>query len=211
MGSLLYYARAANSKLLVALSAITARQAKATVATEQVVDLLLDYFATYPMTDSLSSKRHDTLCPCGCRLPQQNQFSQQSWCSHLPFGRLSISLIQQCHPIYCPNHQFVITLAAKSELAALFITAKEIIPHRQTLIAMDWPQPISPIQTDNSTAEGVTNKTIVPHRSKMMDMQFWCLRCRASQDQFCYCWDADAKNWANYHTKHHPDTYHKAH
>jgi hypothetical protein len=55
VGSLLYFARAANSELLVALSAITAHQAKATVATEQVVDLLLDYFATYPMMDSLAS------------------------------------------------------------------------------------------------------------------------------------------------------------
>jgi hypothetical protein len=67
---------------------------------------------------------------------------------------------------------FVMALAAKSELAALFITAQEIIPHRQTLIAMDWPQPKSPIQTDNSTAAGVTIKTIVARRSKMMDMQF---------------------------------------
>jgi hypothetical protein len=31
--------------------------------------------------------------------------------------------------------------AAESELAALFITAREIIPHRQTLIGMGWPHP----------------------------------------------------------------------
>jgi hypothetical protein len=41
MGSLLYYTRAVDNKLLVALSAIAARQAQATVATEQAVDLLL--------------------------------------------------------------------------------------------------------------------------------------------------------------------------
>jgi hypothetical protein len=60
--------------------------------------------------------------------------------------------------------------AAESELAALFITTGEMIPHRQTLIAIGWPQPKSPIQTDNSIATGVTNKTIVPRRAKMMDM-----------------------------------------
>jgi hypothetical protein len=102
-------------------------------------------------------------------------------------------------------------LAAESELAALFITACEMIPHHQTLIAMGCPQPKSPIQMDTSTAAGVTNKTIVPRRSKMMDMQFWWLRCRASQDQVRYYWDAGAKNWANYHTKHLPDTYKEAH
>jgi hypothetical protein len=65
--------------------------------------------------------------------------------------------------------------------AALFITAQEMIPHRQTLIYMGWPQPKTPIQTDKSTAAGVTNNTIVPRRSKMMDMRFWWLRCRESQ------------------------------
>ncbi len=107
--------------------------------------------------------------------------------------------------------KFVMASAAKSELAALFVTAREMIPHRQTLIAMGWPQPKTPIQTDNSTAVGVTNKTIVPRRAKMMEMLFWWLRCRASQDQFQYYWDAGSKNWADYHTKHHPDAYHEAH
>jgi hypothetical protein len=64
---------------------------------------------------------------------------------------------------------------------------------------------------DNSTAAGDTNKTIVPHRSKMMDMQFWWLCCHTFQDQFCYYWNAGAKNWVNYHTKHHPDNFHDAH
>jgi hypothetical protein len=45
---LLYYARAVNNKLLVALSAITARQSCATVATKQAVHLVLDYVAIYP-------------------------------------------------------------------------------------------------------------------------------------------------------------------
>ena len=89
--------------------------------------------------------------------------------------------------------------------------AREMIPHRQTLISIRWPQPKSPIQMDNSTVAGVTNKTIVPRRAKMMDMRFWWLRCHASQDQFHYYWDAGTKNWADYHTKHHPNTYHKAH
>jgi hypothetical protein len=47
VGLHLYYARAVDNKLLIALSAIAARQAKATVATEQAVGLLLDYIATY--------------------------------------------------------------------------------------------------------------------------------------------------------------------
>ena len=29
---------------------------------------------------------------------------------------------------------------------------------------MNWPQPCTPIQTDNSTAVGITNHTIVPQK-----------------------------------------------
>jgi hypothetical protein len=73
--------------------------------------------------------------------------------------------------------KFVTALAAEAELAPLYIAAHEMVPHRQTLINMGWPQPRSPIHTDNSTAVGVTKKTIVPKQSKMMDMRLWWLRC----------------------------------
>jgi hypothetical protein len=48
IGLLLYYARAVDNKLLVALNAIAAHQSKATICTEQLVHTLLDYVATYP-------------------------------------------------------------------------------------------------------------------------------------------------------------------
>jgi hypothetical protein len=45
---LLYYAHAVDIKLLIALYAFAARQAQATIATEQEVNHFLDYVATYP-------------------------------------------------------------------------------------------------------------------------------------------------------------------
>jgi hypothetical protein len=41
--------------------------------------------------------------------------------------------------------KFVMASAAKSKLAALFVMAREMIPHCQTLITMGWPQPKTPI------------------------------------------------------------------
>jgi hypothetical protein len=96
-----------------------------------------------------------------------------------PFPRLNGAI-----PSIAQIIKFVMALAAESELAALFITAREMIPHCQTLITMGWPQPKSSIQMDNSTAAGVTNKTIVPRGAKMMNVHFWWLHCRKSQDQF---------------------------
>jgi hypothetical protein len=212
VGSLLYYARAVDNKLLVALSAIAARQAQATVATEQAVQLLLDYVATYP-NDGIVYRASDMILCAHADAGFLNETNARSRAgAHIflsendPFPRFNGAVLSIAQII-----KFVMASAAESELAALFITAREMIPHRQTLIDMGWPQPKSPIQTDNSTAVGGTNNTIVPRRSKMMDMRLWWLRCRESQDQFRYYWDAGSKNWADYNTKHHPDSYHEAH
>jgi hypothetical protein len=62
--------------------------------------------------------------------------------------------------------KFVMALAAKSELADFFVMAREMIHHRQTLISMGWPQPKSPLQTNISTAAGVTRIQLCPARPK---------------------------------------------
>jgi hypothetical protein len=71
--------------------------------------------------------------------------------------------------------KFVMASADEAKLAALYIGTLKMVPHRQTLLDMGWLQPQSHIQTDNSTAVGVTNKTTVPKQSKMMDMRLWWL------------------------------------
>ena len=61
--------------------------------------------------------------------------------------------------------------AAEAEMAALYITAKKTIPLCNTLIEMGWPQPQTPIQTDNSTAVVFINKTIVNKATKLAYMR----------------------------------------
>ncbi len=53
---------------------------------------------------------------------------------------------------------------------------------------MGHPQPKTPIQTDNFTAEGVINHKIQPKRTKAMDMRFHWLRDREVQGQFRIYW-----------------------
>ena len=67
---------------------------------------------------------------------------------------------------------------------------------------MGWPQPISPVQMDNSTTAGVVNKTIQPKRKKSMDMRFHWLRCRDAQGQFRFYWSPGTSNLGEYFTKH---------
>jgi hypothetical protein len=169
--SLLYCEQAADNKLLVALSAIAAHQAKVIVAIEQAVNLLFDYVATYP-NDGIVYPASDMIL---CAHADAGFLNKTNSCSRvgahiyllendlfLQFNGAILSIAQII--------KFAMASAAESELAALYIMACEMIPHCQILIAMGWPQPKSSIQTDNSTADGVTNKTIVPRRSQMMDM-----------------------------------------
>ena len=60
---------------------------------------------------------------------------------------------------------------AEAEMVALYITSKNMIPLRHTLIEMGWPQPQTPIKTDNSTSVGFINKTIVKKATKSADVK----------------------------------------
>ena len=80
--------------------------------------------------------------------------------------------------------KFVMSSDAEDKLAGLFITTKAMLPIRQTLIEMGWPQPKTPVQTYNSIAEGVTNNKIIKRKLNSMDMRLWWVRCSTPQDQF---------------------------
>ena len=94
--------------------------------------------------------------------------------------------------------------ASEAELGAMFITSQEIVAMRQTLQEMKWPHPKSSIQTDNSAAVGVFNKTIVTRKLKTMNRRLHWLIFREAQGQFQYYWASGNLNWGNYGTKHHP-------
>ena len=63
--------------------------------------------------------------------------------------------------------------AADAELGALFLKTKEAVPIRTTFIKMNWPQPPTTIQVDNSTAVGIANQSIKQKMSKAIDMSFY--------------------------------------
>jgi hypothetical protein len=78
------------------------------------------------------------------------------------------------------------------------------------LIELGFPQDATPIQTDNNTASGIANDTVKQRRSKAMDMRFYWIRDRVRQDQFLIYWSKGSDNLADYFTKHHPVSHHRA-
>lgn len=211
VGALLYYGRAVNNKLLVALSTLGSQQASATEQTNTNTNQLLDYVATYP-DDGIVYRSSSMILAGHSDAGFNNETKGRSRAgAHIflsendPSPRWNGAVLTIAQII-----KFVLSSAAESELGALFITAKEMIPLRHTLTEMGWKQPPSPLQTDNSAAEGVCNKTIVPRKLKSMDLRYHWLRSREAQQQFRYYWAPGQDNWADYSTKHHPPIYHES-
>ncbi len=115
---------------------------------------------------------------------------------------------QRCYSDKRHYQKAVMSSAAEAELGALFLNAKEALYLRQILDKMGHPQPKTPMQTDNTTAEGVINNKIQPRRTKAMDMQFHWLRNRKVQGQFKIYWQPGGLNLVDYFTKHHPPAHH---
>ena len=75
---------------------------------------------------------------------------------------------------------------------------------RITLEEMGHPQPKTPAITNNTTAQVLLTKTMIPKRAKSYDMRFNLLKCREAQQQFDFIWKREIVNRADYHSKKHP-------
>jgi hypothetical protein len=103
----------------------------------------------------------------------------------------------------------VMSSAAEAEIGALYINARKGVEERNILEEMGHLQPPTPVQTDNSTADGIVNLRVQPKRTKAMDMRFHWLRDRGvNQRQFRFYWRPGTFMRADYWTKHHSPSHH---
>ena len=134
VGSLLYYARAVDNKLLVALSAISSQQAAATENTATAATQLLDYVATYP-SDGITYRASSMILAAhsdASFLTEPGSRSRAGAFIFLseddPIPRINGPILTMATII-----KFVMASASESELAALYLTAREMIPLRNAL------------------------------------------------------------------------------
>jgi hypothetical protein len=160
-GTLLYNARAVNSPILTSLSSIATEQAKPTKETMINVKQLLDYCSTQEEA-IITYNASKMILAVHSDAGYANEKKSRSRAG----GHFFLSNDDK----FPPNNGAILTVstiikavmssAAEAELGALFINAKEAVYLRQILIEMGHPQPKTPIQTDNTTAEGVINNKI---------------------------------------------------
>ena len=209
VGALLFYARDVDNKLLVELSELYQQQASATKATNDAIARILDYVATYS-SDGITFRASNIVLSAHSNAAYLNISKYISrlgahimLSEDIPIPSYNGPVITSAQIIKC-----LISSAAEAEFAGLYIYAKEMVPLRQALIEMGWPQPQSPIQCNNSTAIILSNETIIPRKTKSMDMQFHWLWYRDAQGQFMYLWAPVPDNLGDYSTKNHSPVYH---
>ena len=171
IGSLLYYARAVDNKLLATLSAISSQQACATENTNKAVNQLLDYVTTYP-SDGITYRASNMILATHSDASFLSEPGSRSRTGAHIFLSEDDPIPRNNGPVLSISQiiKFVMASAAEAELAGLYITAREMIPLRTALEEMGWKQPRSPIQTDNSAAAGFISDTIIQRRIKMILM-----------------------------------------
>ena len=103
---------------------------------------MLDYLATYP-NDGIVYHASDMILAAHSDSGSHNKSKGRSQAgAHIfpseddPIPRWNGPVLSIAQVI-----KLVMTSATKAELGALYITAQKMVPMRQTLIEMGWPQP----------------------------------------------------------------------
>jgi Reverse transcriptase (RNA-dependent DNA polymerase) len=165
IGVLLYYARAVDSTLLVALGTLASEQTKATELTMRRIVHLLNYCATNPEA-TVRFKRSEMVLHVEsdasylCLPKSKSRVVGYYYMGERPRPDKNQPPINGAVQVVCNILRVVVSSAAEAELAGLFYNAKETIALRTTLEELGHEQPPTPIVTDNSTAAGIANDTV---------------------------------------------------
>jgi hypothetical protein len=103
----------------------------------------------------------------------------------------------------------IMSSATEAEVAGLNIMSCKAIYIRIILEELGHAQPPTTLQTYNAMADGVINSKVQPKQTKAMDMRFHWLCNWECQQQFPIYRRPRKLNYANYWTKHHPETHHR--
>jgi hypothetical protein len=101
--------------------------------------------------------------------------------------------------------------AAEAGTVGLSMNAQEAVPMMTALEEMGHKQPLTgdPLETNNSTADGVFKAQTRMKRSTALDTRCHWLKDRIARKQFNPCWAPGKANPADYFSKHHPPSHHK--
>ena len=208
IGSLCYYGRAVDPTILVALNTLTSQQNAPTAATATAITKLLNYAANHQHA-TIRYHKSDmvfvlTVTRPTCSNQKQEAELQVTTFYHPKKNPKNNGLI---HTV-CTIIKNIMLSAPEAKIAAAFLTTKDVMPIRIALTEMGHEQPATPLHTGISTAHGFLNETIKQKRTKAINMRFWLLVDRVSQNHFSIHWSPGSTNLADYFSKHHSPVHH---
>jgi hypothetical protein len=187
LGTLWYYARAVDPTLIMPINVLASEQSKATAVTAGKVIKLLNYCNThletkirYHASDMILHIHSDA-----SYLLEKEAKSRAGGFFYMGSStKTDKKLTNRAILIISKVLKHVMSSAAEAEIGAVLINAKEGAVLRTTLEELGYPQPPTPMETDNTTATGYINGTIKQKRTKAMDMRFHWIKDRVKQGQF---------------------------
>lgn len=214
-GKLLFYARAVDHTMLVALNEIARQQANPTQKTMEAANMLLDYAATHPdaklrfrasdMVLHIDTDAAFLVQPkAKSRIAGYYFMGSSIIRNGIPETELNAPILVQVKTI-----RYTVGSAAEAEIGGIYDAGQTAVAIRQALEEMGHLQPATPIKTDNATAKGILTATMRPKMSKSIDKNYWWMKDKVAQGEYNLYWKSGRENWADYHTKHHPPTHHK--
>ena len=146
IGAIRYYARAVDNKILVALNELGQQQSSTTDDTNTDMLQLLDYLTTYP-DDGITYRASGMVLGGHVYAAYLNVSKARSRAgAHI--------ILTEDVPVHAHNGPVltianiirnVMSSAAEAELGGPVLIFKEMIPLRQSLVEMGWPQPATPV------------------------------------------------------------------
>ena len=213
VGSFLFYARAIDMTILLALSAIAGDQASPTEATMKRVRQLLDYMSSNPhaiiryyASDMILNVHSDASYMSAGK--GRSRAGGYFFLGSIPKDGQPIRLNGNIH-ITCTILKLVAASAAEAELGALFLNTREAKVLRLILHELGHQQPPTTIHVDNTTAVGIVNSTIKRQRSRAFEMRYFYLLDQAVQKYFKFEYQPGQENMGDYPTKHHTAAIHQ--
>ena len=214
VGSLLYYARAVDNTILMAVNDIGAQQANATESTEKQAHKLLNYLATHPnasityKASAMKLRVHSD----ASYLSASNSRSRAGGYFYLSFPNQhpeAQNFLNAPVHVECKIMKNVLASATEAEIGALFLNCQQADILRTTLEELGHPQQVTDIITDNLTANNIINGSAKQRRTKAMDMRYNWIVDRQTRKHFLVSWRPGKENLADYYTKHHSTVHHK--
>jgi hypothetical protein len=213
IGTFLFYGRAVDSTMMVALGSLAAAQSNGTAATMDAAVHLLNYAATHPDA-TVRMRKSDMILYVhsdASYLSEPKARSRVGGYFYLGGKDEPPDNPQPNGAIHIESRimRNIMASASEAETGALFHNGQEAAHIRQILKELDREQPgPTRMTTDNSTADGFANDRTKIKRSKAMDMRFYWIQDRVRQGDLEVGWLQGKNNLADYFTKHHPPAHH---